>query len=86
MSADHAPSPPTPPPASVVSRQVMDEADRILNMDFGVEVDKIVKAIPRERQTFLFSATMTKKVPCPSAGRGAAGRADWWERLAGRIN
>ncbi|XP_043216874.1 probable ATP-dependent RNA helicase DDX47 isoform X1 [Amphibalanus amphitrite] len=41
---------------------VMDEADRILNMDFGVEVDKIVKAIPRERQTFLFSATMTKKV------------------------
>ena len=40
----------------------MDEADRILNMDFGVEVDKIVKAIPRERQTFLFSATMTKKV------------------------
>ncbi|XP_037073891.1 probable ATP-dependent RNA helicase DDX47 [Pollicipes pollicipes] len=43
-------------------RLVMDEADRILNMDFGVEVDKIVKAIPRERQTFLFSATMTKKV------------------------
>ena len=54
----------------------MDEADRILNMDFGVEVDKIVKAIPRERQTFLFSATMTKKVPCPSAGGGAAVQAD----------
>ncbi|XP_039251896.2 putative ATP-dependent RNA helicase DDX47 [Styela clava] len=41
---------------------VMDEADRILNMDFEAEVDKILKAIPRERQTFLFSATMTKKV------------------------
>ncbi|XP_077476085.1 putative ATP-dependent RNA helicase DDX47 [Stigmatopora argus] len=41
---------------------VMDEADRILNMDFESEVDKILKVIPRERHTFLFSATMTKKV------------------------
>jgi ATP-dependent RNA helicase DDX47/RRP3 len=41
---------------------VMDEADRILNMDFQVELDKILKSIPRERRTFLFSATMTKKV------------------------
>lgn len=40
----------------------MDEADRILNMDFEVEVDKILKVIPRDRRTFLFSATMTKKV------------------------
>lgn len=41
---------------------VMDEADRILNMDFEVEVDKILKVIPRDRRTLLFSATMTKKV------------------------
>lgn len=41
---------------------VMDEADRILNMDFEEEVDKILKAIPRERHTYLYSATMTKKV------------------------
>lgn len=40
----------------------MDEADRILNMDFEAEVDKILKVVPRERRTFLFSATMTKKV------------------------
>lgn len=40
----------------------MDEADRILNMDFEVEVNKILKVIPRERRTMLFSATMTKKV------------------------
>uniref|UniRef100_A0A8C8K9E4 RNA helicase n=1 Tax=Oncorhynchus tshawytscha TaxID=74940 RepID=A0A8C8K9E4_ONCTS len=40
---------------------VMDEADRILNMDFETEVDKILKVIPRDRRTFLFSATMTKK-------------------------
>ncbi|KAG1665300.1 putative ATP-dependent RNA helicase DDX47 [Nymphon striatum] len=41
---------------------VLDEADRILNMDFEVEIDKLLKVIPRERNTFLFSATMTKKV------------------------
>jgi len=41
---------------------IMDEADRILNMDFEDEVDKILKVIPKERNTFLFSATMTKKV------------------------
>ncbi|XP_066563752.1 putative ATP-dependent RNA helicase DDX47 [Amia ocellicauda] len=41
---------------------VMDEADRILNMDFETEVDKILKLIPRDRRTYLFSATMTKKV------------------------
>ncbi|CAC5383091.1 DDX47 [Mytilus coruscus] len=40
----------------------MDEADRILNMDFEEEVDKILKVIPRERNTYLYSATMTKKV------------------------
>ncbi|EFP09441.1 hypothetical protein CRE_25313 [Caenorhabditis remanei] len=41
---------------------IMDEADRILNMDFEVELDKILKVIPKERRTYLFSATMTKKV------------------------
>ena len=42
--------------------QVMDEADRILNMDFEQEVDKILRVMPRERTTYLYSATMTKKV------------------------
>eukprot|EP00163_Fabomonas_tropica_P003695 TRINITY_DN13205_c0_g1_i2.p1 TRINITY_DN13205_c0_g1~~TRINITY_DN13205_c0_g1_i2.p1 ORF type:complete len:453 (+),score=104.88 TRINITY_DN13205_c0_g1_i2:203-1561(+) len=42
---------------------VMDEADRLLSMDFEDELDKILKVIPREgRRTFLFSATMTQKV------------------------
>ena len=40
----------------------MDEADRILNMDFEQEVDKILKVIPKDRTTYLYSATMTKKV------------------------
>ena len=41
---------------------VLDEADRLLNMDFENELDTIVKQAPRERQTQLFSATMTSKV------------------------
>lgn len=41
---------------------IMDEADRILDMDFEQEVDKILKVIPRERFTYLYSATMTQKV------------------------
>jgi len=41
---------------------VMDEADRLLNMDFEEEINKILQLIPKERNTFLFSATMTRKV------------------------
>ncbi|KAF9264770.1 DEAD-domain-containing protein [Marasmius fiardii PR-910] len=41
---------------------VLDEADRLLDMDFGPVIDKILKAIPKERSTYLFSATMTTKV------------------------
>ncbi|GLB35441.1 putative DEAD-domain-containing protein [Lyophyllum shimeji] len=41
---------------------VLDEADRLLDMDFGPVIDKILKLIPKERSTYLFSATMTSKV------------------------
>jgi ATP-dependent RNA helicase DDX47/RRP3 len=41
---------------------VMDEADRLLDMDFGPIIDKILKVIPKERNTYLFSATMSTKV------------------------
>ena len=41
---------------------VLDEADKLLNMDFEKELDIILNACPRERNTFLFSATMTSKV------------------------
>ena len=41
---------------------VLDEADRLLNLDFEQEIDQILKVIPRERRTQLFSATMTSKV------------------------
>ncbi|KAH7923871.1 DEAD-domain-containing protein [Leucogyrophana mollusca] len=41
---------------------VLDEADRLLDMDFGPDIDQILKVIPTERTTYLFSATMTTKV------------------------
>lgn len=37
---------------------VLDETDRMLDMGFGVQLDEIVKFLPRERQTLMFSATM----------------------------
>lgn len=41
---------------------VLDEADRLLNLDFEKEINTILKVIPKERHTYLFSATMTTKV------------------------
>ena len=41
---------------------ILDEADKLLNMDFEKEIDSIVTAAPKERNTYLFSATMTSKV------------------------
>ena len=41
---------------------VIDEADRMLDMGFIVDVREIVSKLPRERQTLLFSATMPRAV------------------------
>ncbi|PJF20150.1 RNA-dependent ATPase HCA4 [Paramicrosporidium saccamoebae] len=41
---------------------VLDEADRILDLGFAKTVDAIVKALPKERQTMLFSATQTDSI------------------------
>lgn len=41
---------------------VFDEADRLLDLDFEKEIHQLLSVIPKQRTTFLFSATMTSKV------------------------
>ncbi|MDC3143497.1 DEAD/DEAH box helicase [Pelagibacteraceae bacterium] len=41
---------------------VLDETDRMLDMGFGVQIDRILRFIPKKRQTLLFSATIPKEI------------------------
>lgn len=41
---------------------VLDEADRMLSLDFEQELNELLQVIPENRKTLLFSATMTSKV------------------------
>lgn len=41
---------------------VLDEADRMLDMGFSDDINKIIGALPAKRQTLLFSATMPEKI------------------------
>ncbi|KAK4418525.1 DEAD-box ATP-dependent RNA helicase 31 [Sesamum alatum] len=41
---------------------VLDEADHLLDMGFRKEIEKIVAAVPKQRQTLLFSATIPQEV------------------------
>ena len=47
---------------------VLDEADRMLDMGFINDVRKIIREIPAERQTLLFSATISSEISALVAG------------------
>ena len=41
---------------------ILDEADRMLDMGFFDDIDRIIKCFPQKKQTLLFSATMPDKI------------------------
>lgn len=47
---------------STVKNVVLDEADEMLNMGFKEDLDIILKETPKDKNTWLFSATMPKEV------------------------
>ncbi len=47
---------------SKVSYFILDEADRMLDMGFYEDIMQIVKYLPKDRQTIMFSATMPSKI------------------------
>ena len=47
---------------STVRDVVLDEADEMLNMGFTDSINRILEDVPRDRNTLLFSATMSKEI------------------------
>ena len=41
---------------------ILDEADRLLDMGFAPDVRRLLRLVPKQRQTALFSATLTREI------------------------
>ena len=79
--------------ADSIRTVVLDEADEMLDMGFADELEEILEAMPTERQTVLFSATLPKRIAAIAdrhqqdpvriemAGKAAEGRGEIREQL-----
>ncbi len=47
---------------SQLEHLILDEADKMLDMGFAEDIDRIIRQLPTKRQTLLFSATMPAKI------------------------
>lgn len=49
-------------PTEHISMLILDEADEMLDMGFQEDIDRVVSALPEDRQTLFFSATMSAPI------------------------